>query len=93
MYPSDARPGYASGRLRMLYEVFPIALIMEQAGGGATDGVNRILDSYVNSLHQRSPLVFGSQEKVRRVARYYTQPPKGVDKFPLFSKRQLLREG
>ena len=43
LYPSDNRPGYVNGRLRLLYEAFPIAMLVEQAGGAATDGAERIL--------------------------------------------------
>ena len=44
LYPADKRPGYENGRLRLLYEAHPMAFLMEQAGGGATTGRQRILD-------------------------------------------------
>ncbi len=44
LYPDDARPGYGKGRLHLLYEANPVAFLIEQAGGLAIDGVNRILD-------------------------------------------------
>lgn len=91
LYPRDSRPGYDNGRLRLLYEAFPIALLVEQAGGAATDGEKRILDHVVTELHQRVPLVFGSKDKVERVARYYANPPIEADYFPLFASRSLLR--
>ncbi len=68
LYPGDAkRP---NGKLRLMYEANPIALLIEQAGGQATDGVNRILDLQPTGLHQRTSVVLGSAEEVRRVAEY-----------------------
>jgi fructose-1,6-bisphosphatase I len=89
--PRDLRPEYENGRLRLLYEAFPIALLIEQAGGAATDGENRILDQVNTTLHGRTPLIFGSKDKVERVARYYKTPPVEKNRFPLFEPRQLLR--
>ncbi|MFV2031804.1 MAG: class 1 fructose-bisphosphatase, partial [Gammaproteobacteria bacterium] len=92
LYPRDLRPGYENGRLRLLYEAFPIALLVEQAGGAATDGETRILDRVTSDLHGRVPLIFGSNEKVERVARYYATPPVNKHRFALFEPRQLLRK-
>ena len=74
LYPSDGRKGYDQGRLRMLYECAPIAFVVEQAGGLATDGRAPIMGKGANRLHERTPFVFGSSEKVARVATYYEQP-------------------
>lgn len=71
LYPSDARPGYEQGRLRMVYECAPIAMLAEQAGGAATEGKERLLDQVPDSLHARAPLIFGSSEKVERVTSYH----------------------
>ena len=71
LYPGDARAGYAHGRLRMLYECAPIALVAEQAGGLATDGRAPILAQRAEGLHARVPLVFGSAEEVREIARLH----------------------
>lgn len=71
LYPSDDRPGYGDGRLRLLYEANPVAFIIEQAGGMATDGQDRILDLDLNSLHARVPLVFGSAGPVSTVKTYF----------------------
>lgn len=68
LYPSDDRPGYGAGRLRLLYECAPIAFLVTQAGGAATDGLRPVLDLQVTSLHQRTPFVFGATEKVARLA-------------------------
>lgn len=56
---------YPGPKLRLLYEAAPIALIASQAGGKATDGVGNILDIIPTSIHQKVPLIFGSQEDVR----------------------------
>ena len=90
IYPGDSRPGYRSGRLRLLYEAFPIAMIIEQAGGAASDGLERILDRTPDQLHQRVPLVFGARDKVERVSRYYLNPPNHSRRHPLFRARQLF---
>lgn len=62
LYPPTKH--YASGKLRLLYEANPIAFVAEQAGGMATDGKGRILDITPTSLHQRTPLIAGSQAEV-----------------------------
>ena len=71
LYPSDARKGYESGRLRLVYEAAPVAMLVEQAGGRATDGAADILDIVPQTLHQRVPLVFGPVEEVAAVADEY----------------------
>jgi fructose-1,6-bisphosphatase I len=63
MYPADDRN--PSGKLRLLYEAAPLALIMEQAGGLASDGRRRILEVEPGSLHQRTPVYMGSRSLVR----------------------------
>ncbi len=88
LYPADKRRGYERGRLRMVYECAPVALLIEQAGGAATDGRDRILDKLPDSLHARTPFVFGSAEKVARVAAYHDLPDSEVS--PLFGKRGLF---
>jgi fructose-1,6-bisphosphatase I len=92
LYPRDARPDYRNGRLRLVYEANPMAFIIEQAGGGATDGENRILDLKPGSLHGRTPLVFGSADHVARVARYHQEPAMAASASPLFGKRGLFRD-
>lgn len=89
LYPGDTRPGYEKGRLRLLYECAPIAFLITQAEGGATDGLDPILSQPANSLHQRTPFVFGSAEKVARVTTYCDlgERPDAA----LFSKRGLFR--
>jgi fructose-1,6-bisphosphatase I len=69
MYPRDAK--HKEGRLRLMYEANPMALIVEQAGGAATDGRTRILDIVPERLHQRVGVILGSREEVERVTRYH----------------------
>ncbi len=88
LYPGDSREGYKMGRLRMVYEAAPVAFIVEQAGGMATDGKDRILDQTPSALHGRTPLVFGSRDKVTRVAAYHDLPENEIS--PLFGKRGLF---
>ncbi len=89
LYPGDERPGYARGRLRMIYECAPIAFLIEQAGGKATDGHDRIMSQQAKELHGRTPFVFGSAEKVSRVAAYQDLPTEEVN--ALFGNRGLFR--
>jgi len=69
MYPRDAKN--KEGRLRLMYEANPMALIVEQAGGAATDGKTRILDIQPKALHQRIAVVLGSKNEVDRVTSYH----------------------
>jgi len=89
LYPSDNRKGYENGRLRMVYECAPIAFLIEQAGGRATDGSDPILSKTAPDLHARTPFVFGSAEKVARVAAYHDLPEREVS--ALFGTRGLFR--
>lgn len=65
LYPADRRKGYERGRLRLLYEAFPIAFLIEQAGGMASDGKAPILDLVPKTLHQHTPLFFGSASEMQ----------------------------
>ena len=69
MYPKDAK--HKEGRLRLMYEANPMAFIVEQAGGAATDGTQRILDIQPTRLHERVGVVLGSKNEVDRVTRYH----------------------
>ncbi|MGH6861656.1 MAG: class 1 fructose-bisphosphatase [Phyllobacterium sp.] len=91
LYPGDSRKGYGDGRIRLVYEANPIAFLIEQAGGQATDTVNRILDLTPRTLHQRVPFVFGSAREVARIGRYHTEPSNIGERAPLFSNRGLFR--
>jgi len=70
LYPADRRTGYQNGRLRTLYEAVPIAFLIEQAGGLATDGLTPILDRQPRALHENTPLIFGARDEVATIAAY-----------------------
>lgn len=90
LYPSDDREGYEQGRLRMVYECAPMAFLVEQADGHATNEHDRILDQTATSLHVRTPLVFGTPMKVDRLASYHDLPDKEIS--ALFGSRGLFRD-
>jgi fructose-1,6-bisphosphatase I len=91
IYPDDSRSGYTKGRLRLVYEANPIAMLTEQAGGACTTGTARILDLEPASLHQRVALVFGSKSEVEEIAHYYKAPHSLGGRSPLFAQRGLFR--
>jgi len=64
LYPQDTRPQYIEGKLRLLYEAFPMAMLVENAGGKAIDGNVSILDKKLDMLHQRIPVILGSASEV-----------------------------
>jgi fructose-1,6-bisphosphatase len=95
MYPRDARDPARPGRLRLLYEANPMAMIVEAAGGAASTGRQRILDVQPEALHQRVPVILGSRAEVERLARYHAEHDSGVDQpflSPLFNSRSLFQE-
>ena len=67
MYPADAREPDKPGKLRLMYEANPMAFLIEQAGGAATNDKIRILDIQPEKLHQRVPVFLGSKEEVEYV--------------------------
>lgn len=73
MYPRDERPSGKKGKLRLMYEANPMAFLVEQAGGTALDGEQRILDVKPEALHQRIGVVLGSKNEVERVKRYHQE--------------------
>jgi fructose-1,6-bisphosphatase I len=73
MYPADIRDPSKPGKLRLMYEANPMAFIVEQAGGAATDGHGRIMDIQPEKLHQRVPVFLGSKNEVERVTAYHKQ--------------------
>lgn len=77
MYPADSRDlRKPSGKLRLMCEAAPMAMIAEQAGGLATDGTRRILDIEPQELHQRVPLFIGSKQDVEVVLKFYADAAK-----------------
>ncbi|MBS0393626.1 MAG: class 1 fructose-bisphosphatase [Proteobacteria bacterium] len=94
MYPRDTRDPSKPGRLRLLYEASPIAMLVEQAGGWASTGRERLLQVVPSALHQRVPVILGSQAEVQRIERYHAEFDSGVDQpyvSPLFNERSLFR--
>ncbi len=71
MYPMDEKVRDKGGKLRLMYEANPMAFLVEQAGGAATTGRQRILDIVPSKLHQRVPVILGSKNEVDRVAGYH----------------------
>ena len=71
MYPWDKREPTKPGKLRLMYEANPMGWLIEQAGGAATNGKERILDIHPTQLHQRVSVILGSKNEVERVTRYH----------------------
>jgi fructose-1,6-bisphosphatase I len=72
LYPWDQREPDKPGKLRLMYEANPMAFIVEQAGGAATNGRERILDLQPGKLHERVSVVLGSRQEVQRVTDYHS---------------------
>lgn len=74
MYPRDDRDPGKAGKLRLLYEANPMSFIVEQAGGVASTGYERIMDIKPSGLHQRVPVILGSKNEVDRLVSYHKEP-------------------
>ena len=72
MYPWDKREPNKPGKLRLMYEANPMGWLVEQAGGAATNGKQRILDIQPGQLHERVSVILGSKNEVERVAGYHS---------------------
>jgi fructose-1,6-bisphosphatase len=95
MYPADTKDPAKPGRLRLLYEANPMAMLVEQAGGAASTGGARVLELEPSELHQRVPLVLGSRAEVERIERYHREHELGLDQpytSPLFNERSLFAQ-
>ncbi|AMO38847.1 class 1 fructose-bisphosphatase [Thauera humireducens] len=73
MYPMDDKCRDKGGKLRLMYEANPMAMLVEQAGGAASTGRERILDVQPRELHQRVPVILGSRAEVERVTEYHRE--------------------
>ncbi|HZN46663.1 MAG TPA: class 1 fructose-bisphosphatase [Ramlibacter sp.] len=73
MYPWDKREPEKPGKLRLMYEANPMGWLVEQAGGAATNGKQRILDIQPKKLHERVSVILGSKNEVERVTAYHQQ--------------------
>jgi fructose-1,6-bisphosphatase len=94
MYPRDNKDPKKQGRLRLMYEANPMAMLVEQAGGAASTGRTRLLDDQPRELHQRVPVILGSKREVERIELYHREFDSGTDQpfaSPLFNDRSLFR--
>jgi fructose-1,6-bisphosphatase I len=73
MYPWDKREPEKAGKLRLMYEANPMAFLIEQAGGAATNAKTRIMDLLPGKLHERVSVVLGSKNEVERVTAYHNE--------------------
>jgi fructose-1,6-bisphosphatase I len=71
LYPWDKREPEKAGKLRLMYEANPMSWLIEQAGGAATNGQDRMLDIVPSSLHQRVSVMLGSKNEIERLANYH----------------------
>ncbi len=93
MYPKDSKDPGKAGRLRLLYEANPMAMLVEQAGGKVSTGRMRMQDIVPTDLHQRVPVILGCKTEVERIERYHQEHDQGLDRAyssPLFSERSLF---
>jgi fructose-1,6-bisphosphatase I/sedoheptulose-1,7-bisphosphatase len=93
LYPRDEREATRNGRLRLLYEANPIAMVIEQAGGRASTGTQRVLEVAPRRLHERSGFIFGAAGEVERLELYHREFNRRGYDAPLFGARGLFRAG
>ena len=90
LYPADSKD--LPGRLRLMYEGNPIAFIIEQAGGLASTGRERLMEVVPQDLHQKVPVIFGSRAEAELIERYHRDHAEpSTDDFSLFNTRSLFR--
>ena len=92
--PRDTDEKSKHGRRRLLYEANPMAMIIEEAGGAASTGRDRILDVVPQSLHEQIPIILGSRREVERLRGFHADYDRGEEltfETPLFRKRSLFR--
>lgn len=71
MYPMDSKLRNQGGKIRLMYEANPLSFIVEQAGGAATTGTKRIMEIKPMGIHERVPVMLGSQKEVDRLVKYH----------------------
>ncbi|HET8694879.1 MAG TPA: class 1 fructose-bisphosphatase [Aquabacterium sp.] len=89
LYPRDTREPIKPGRLRLMYEAAPMALLVEQAGGRAINGTSELLDLIPDVLHQKVPVILGSKDEIDRIVSYHADPHENVS-WQLFKTRSLF---
>ncbi|HNZ56428.1 MAG TPA: class 1 fructose-bisphosphatase [Methylophilaceae bacterium] len=95
LYPKDTKLPTKEGRLRLLYEVNPMSMLVEQAGGKSSTGRQRMLDVIPDQVHQRIAVLLGTRQEVTLLERYYQEFDAGVPNkshSPLFSDRSLFNK-
>jgi len=92
LYPRGTRDPNTPSKLRLLYEASPISFLIEQAGGRASTGRERLLDVVPKELHERVGFIFGSSDEVDRIERYHRDYNLRDYDAPLFGARGLFRE-
>ncbi len=94
LYPRDTRDPETPGRTDLLHKANPMSMLIEQAGGWASTGYERLSSIAPSSMHQKTPVILGSRNEVERIERYHQEFLNGEDKpfsSPLFSTRTLFR--
>jgi fructose-1,6-bisphosphatase len=94
LHPLDLKDRSGTTTLRLLYEANPMALLVEQAGGLASTGRERVLGVEPGDLYQCVPVIVGSRNEVERIVRYHREYDTGADRpyvSPLFNERSLFR--
>jgi len=91
LYPRDTKDAAKAGKLRLLYEANPVAFIIEQAGGLASTGRERVLDVLPDDLHQRIAFIFGAREEIERIEQYHREHNEVESDAPLYDARGLFR--
>lgn len=89
MYPRDQKEPRKAGRLRLMYEAAPMALLVEQAGGRAVNGTTDLMEVVPDTLHQRMPVILGSKDEIDRIVGYHADPHENVS-WQLFKTRSLF---
>ncbi|MFN4266572.1 MAG: class 1 fructose-bisphosphatase [Aquabacterium sp.] len=89
LYPRDTREPIKPGRLRLMYEAAPMALLVQEAGGRAVNGTSELLDLIPDVLHQKVPVILGSKDEVDRIVNYHADPHENVS-WQLFKTRSLF---
>ena len=94
MYPCDTKDPIENGRLALIHKANPMAMLIEQAGGLASTGYQRIGEVTPARLHEKVAVIIGSRDEVERINRYHREYVNGEDKpfsSPLFGTRSLFR--
>jgi len=95
LYPRDSKKPLKAGRLRLMYELNPMSMLVEQAGGQSSTGEMRVMDIVPEQVHQRAPVIIGTAQEVSLVERYTQAFVSGdVQKgfSPLFGERSLFHK-